>query len=591
MPASIRYINPARAWVRITKHRAPFSANTAAVNWCNRSGEVLRASSLVPDRGQYDCLFAAEELAYFRLHPEGLAMLSQPMPLPCAMAKLRAAAYVETADSLQYMMGALVESACYRYNCNHTSSRAARMQVTPTTTQQRYDQGVSLYRQGVSLYRQGMSKDEREDLSALVKDALAAHRAGASGAELLLQPIVDHLNDAGASEDLLPRLNERLLGVLNRGDAYRINFGDCGHFHLYIDGYNSEGSTGRICSGCAGDGWEIAENDGLYHPEDDLYWSEREDCWYSYDRDAEIDEEEEDGSDAGEGVHGWDSDSMQYLNEPEVESSATGEFTLGVEFECDPEDFDARRELASEIADNWSGEVIAKMDGSLNDAGLELVLAPMVLEHARDTLNQIEFPRGTRAWDAGCCGMHVHIDSRAFTRLTLAKFIAFWNAPGNAKLVRRVAGRHSSVDSQAKDYALAVEPSQTSTSIVQELKRGDYNASRYRLTNITPLSKRECDRLGVTYNGESRCYNTVELRGYRATMNPARRAAQLEMTHASVVFAREGSVRGMTDTAFRAWLGKSGSRYPALKAWLGVTHHKPKPGTVRPVEDVQPEAA
>ena len=62
-----------------------------------------------------------------------------------------------------------------------------------------------------------------------------------------------------------------------------------------------------------------------------------------------------------------------------------------------------------------------------------------------------------------------------------------------------------------------------------------------------------------------------------ASRKAARTLAQVEMAHATVVFAREGSAADMTDKAFTEWLRSRGQRYGHLRAMLGVVReHKPQ---------------
>lgn len=409
--------------------------------------------------------------------------------------------------------------------------------------------------------RSGMTASERTLLAGVVRGVLRG--------EATIDDFVALANDL--------ELQLETVAALPIEVRAEVEEGRCGHW--MVSGTGHETSTGRpICADCADalDDWIVPEDSSYYYWRDDLYWSEHHTAYYTYD----IDSEEDDDDDDDDGIASWNTNTTHRLNAPEIPSRADGDFTIGVEFECDPRDCGRRRELVDTVDENFSGLAMCKDDGSLSETGVEVVLAPLTLERAKDTLNSIDFPANTRAWDVGNCGLHVHIDSKAFTPLTLAKFIGFWNARENARFIRSIAGRHSEFDSQAVQYAQAIY-SDSQASIVRIVKDGRVSLNRYRLTNLTALGPDECIRLGVPYSGDSRCYNTVELRGFRASMNQKRRDAQIEMAHATAVYARSASCRDMSSESFVTWLRTDGARYPALRAWLGITRHKDKPGTTK----------
>jgi len=416
------------------------------------------------------------------------------------------------------------------------------------------------YRRG---YRHNMYKDERQELAELVRKYLKDDYSAGIG------DIVACLNDA--------RADDSILGVLPDDVTSRITYCTCGHYEA--DDVVRYGGSTTVCESCYdSDTWVALEDAGEYAEQSESYWSENHGGWYSYDIDAEEAESDADDDDDYEDgfIRSWAADSTNYLSSPEIESTDKGDFTIGVEFECVPVGTAAQRELAKHVHYDHRGEVISKTDGSLPAHGLELVFAPKTLESAKKSWSRIEFPSGTRAWDAKCCGTHVHIDARAFNRLSIAKFIGFWNAPANAALIRKVAGRHPLTDPQAKQYANIVELG-APVEIVKAVKGGAAATTRYRCVNLTTLNRKTAEKLGVTVTDEHHSvYNTVELRIFRASLKAERTLAQIEMAHASVMFARDGSISGMGEAQFRDWLKRKGQRYPALRTLLGIAHHKAK---------------
>ena len=217
---------------------------------------------------------------------------------------------------------------------------------------------------------------------------------------------------------------------------------------------------------------------------------------------------------------------------------------------------------------------VFKADGSLDQFGAELVTAPRKLADHIERFTAVSFPSGSTAWDAGCCGMHVHIDSRGFTAMSLGKFVQFINDDANAELIRRIAGRHPNKDEQANEYCAAIDQDDV---VNPARAKGGY-PNRYRMVNLTGLRSCEADRLGVS--GADGKYNTVELRIFRASLRKERLLAQLEFTHAAVMFCRVESYRSLKSSNFVAYLGKNHFLYPNLAKWLRVV--TPKPTAQRP---------
>ena len=162
--------------------------------------------------------------------------------------------------------------------------------------------------------------------------------------------------------------------------------------------------------------------------------------------------------------------------------------------------------------------------------------------------------------------MHVHIDSRAFTAMTLGKFLILINSSTNVDFIRRIAGRHPSVDKQAREYCAAEEQD-----ILDNPKHAIKGKSirRYRMVNTTCLKSSEADRLGVQYIGE-RSFNTIELRIFRSSLKRERLLAQIEFTHAAVMFCRVASYRDLDYSSFIKWLRTTNNTYPNLADWYGV---------------------
>jgi hypothetical protein len=301
-----------------------------------------------------------------------------------------------------------------------------------------------------------------------------------------------------------------------------------------------------------------------YWPRDDAYWSENHDCYYSYDRDEDDDDDSADPSELME----YSTNVLDHLSKDlSIKSSPHGEFLMGIEFEMVTTG--RVRGAVTDVRDQLGvNYCVCKYDGSLSDGGLEVVTAPRGLpEHIR-RFKGWTVHSDYRAWDRKCCGMHIHIDSHAFTQMTLGKFIMFINDAGNTDFIRKIAGRHPNRDDQARTYA-AAEDQQVLTNPSKAVKGKSYE--RYRMVNLQNLSSRESKRLGFGTRFDEGRYDTVELRIFRASLKKERLLAQIEFTHAAVMFCRVASWRELNQSNFLKWLkGSAVGLYPHLSDWYGV---------------------
>jgi hypothetical protein len=351
---------------------------------------------------------------------------------------------------------------------------------------------------------------------------------------------------------------------------------DCGHYENRDNTVDVRTSRSRYdntstwCEECAGDRARTPEDDdGTLWAEDLLFYHEDEGEWFTYPPAEDTSDDDDDDSSDTSFIRNY---SVNVLGVCSMVGTSTrfGDFTMGIELEMTSGREDkghAARDVLNTLGTDYC---IIKNDGSLPSNGFEVVTAPrMMAEHIAKFTAWTPNP-AYRAWDVGSCGLHVHIDSRAFTALTLGKLLMFYNTEANAKLVRRIAGRHPHVDAQAHSYAA----SESQSSVVDPIKalKGK-NPSRYRIVNTTNLNNREADRLGVAPSNEGR-YNTVEIRIFRASLKRERLLAQIEFANAAVFFCRETSYRDLNEDSFLKWLKVTSWRYPNLADWFGVRTKK-----------------
>jgi hypothetical protein len=336
----------------------------------------------------------------------------------------------------------------------------------------------------------------------------------------------------------------------------------CGHVEENGSITYGHGNT-TICEACIDNGrYVIAEDTQAYHPASDVY-QHGDGLYYTYD---EHDEDDDDGYRYG--IKGYTTDVRAFVKaDTTIKSSAYGEFLMGIELEVDSTGY-SRGKAATHTQQTLApGYAILKNDGSLGENGFEIVTAPRGLKEHIERFKDWEPHDDLRAWDAGCCGMHVHISSKAFTQATLGKFIEFINAKQNDAFIRAIAGRHPGTDEQAKDYCQrdGCTPGNPKKTLC------DKSSDRYFMVNTTNVTAEEARRLGLgTHHATGRSQNTIELRIFRASLKKARLLAQIEFTHAAVMFCRWSSMRELDGPHFLTWLQGLAGLYPNLAKWYGV---------------------
>ena len=183
-----------------------------------------------------------------------------------------------------------------------------------------------------------------------------------------------------------------------------------------------------------------------------------------------------------------------------------------------------------------------KSDGSLSGSvregcfltPFEMVSAPMPLEFHRRVWDPLfDHPDFEIFYATPQCGMHVHIDRAAISKLTLGKMLAFFNTRDNLLFLTAIAGR------QFNNFCRQT----TDLNKVQDVLhwRGD----RYQAMNLTP-------------------HRTVEIRMFESTTDKNKFLGRLEFCAALVAFCEDSSMQEMNDAAFRTWLKKRRFLYPLL---------------------------
>ena len=376
--------------------------------------------------------------------------------------------------------------------------------------------------------------------------------------------------DSALHNRIAQAANDALRG---RGIDFGLDEFHCDHWDH--SGNGSEVNIGRgryraYCHHCVEDSDVVIEtyDSGILMLRDQAYYCDNNEEYYEHEPERDYDEDSDDydrDSDTDR-LMSYSTNVLDFLEKDNsFTSSPFGEFHMGVELELVTSGgmSSAIEDLRGQLGETY---MICKSDGSLPDGGVEVVTAPRgLLEHIK-RFKDWNINSYYRAWNTGKCGMHVHVDSRAFTRMTLGKFIVFINDAKNAEFIRKIAGRHPHIDSQAQTYC-AAEGQEVIENPSKALKGKSTN--RYYMVNTTCLRRPESDRLGVRYAGE-RHFNTIELRVFRASLKKERLLAQIEFTHAVIMFCRVASMRELNGIEFLKWLKASDNRYPHLADWYGI---------------------
>lgn len=241
----------------------------------------------------------------------------------------------------------------------------------------------------------------------------------------------------------------------------------------------------------------------------------------------------------------------------------SAKFYIGLELEI--EYCDADEDEVVDIVERELPFCYLKRDGSLSH-GVEIVTHPMTpafFLDQRDTfrrvLGQLQV-EGARSYSPGTCGLHVHIDRRAVSTLTLYKFLSLvYNNPALTLTV-----------SQRKPDALNTWARLSDSGrreIVYKAKH-KFSGGKYQAVCL------DHDK-------------TLEVRIFRGTLKPESFFKSVEFVLAGLRFCEDTSMSVFggppesTTPLFRAWVAEHRKDYPHLDKFLGARcpnhHHRTPP--------------
>lgn len=385
------------------------------------------------------------------------------------------------------------------------------------------------------------------------------------------EPLMDYIRSNRQYEPLLGQF-------IDRHSDGELILASCGHVEYACETQTTYDGDHTYCAECADEYFVIcADNGQTYHRDDVYYW----DSDGEYHLSAEPEEDDDDGGSDYTGLLSpWGASTSYLAHDRSFTPSAYGDFTMGIELEVETEGSRSSdlRECYAHF--NYSERyAMFKRDGSLSESyGFEIVTAARRMGDHIARFKSWDPPSDLRAWNASNCGMHVHIDSRAFTALHLGRFLQLYNDPANRQFIRAIAGRHPDSDGSAGSYAQRLDkPVNLNPATI---KKGA-GTSRYRMVNLTNLTHEEARRLDVEVQRDSKgSYSTVEIRVFRASLKKERLLAQIEFAHASVAYTRVAGNHQLNGKDFLVWLGTVAGQYKHLARWFNV--YVPRPTKQRP---------
>ncbi len=242
---------------------------------------------------------------------------------------------------------------------------------------------------------------------------------------------------------------------------------------------------------------------------------------------------------------------------------------LGVEVEYTPRkgnDTD-RMEIIRDMANTPFGDhMIVKSDRSIEtdergnpSYGLEIVTIPATLGWHKKMFDDHFFNEKNafhkRVIAPPQCGIHVHVDKAAFTRLTLGKFITFINAPQTQDFVNDLAGRGE--NQYCARFKLKGKNKKGIDQSVAIANRINMNGKTDHLPR-SAINVQTIDK-------------TVEVRIFKSSNNRNNVLRKIEFCDALVHFCRVAGAQQITVYDFVEFLLQKENKkdYPCMIKWLG----------------------
>lgn len=230
---------------------------------------------------------------------------------------------------------------------------------------------------------------------------------------------------------------------------------------------------------------------------------------------------------------------LEIVNRAKTETPA--QLYIGIELECVAKEYEA----ADLVSSSFGDYVICKDDGSLPDAGFEIVTIPETPEFHRINMTRLltEHKDNIRAFNYSSCGLHIHLNKRFFTNAQIGKMVLFVNHDDNYKLMEQIAQR----DFRNHSYALKQKVGNLS-----ECMEGDI--------------PKDFGRSSVNVGGLNQ--STIEIRIFKGNTKLESMLAKIDFVEALSYFVKKKGSRSMTSKKFLEFLDVEPDKYIHLKAYL-----------------------
>jgi len=217
---------------------------------------------------------------------------------------------------------------------------------------------------------------------------------------------------------------------------------------------------------------------------------------------------------------------------------------FGIELEVEGKSYVNHFDTVKELYDYFSeDEIYCKYDGSLNN-GFEIVFHPLSWKWYKENKhrfeNMLNFLKEKRyiSYDAGTCGMHVHMSREAFSSIQLYKLLKLFYEDENKDFIRIISQRK---ESQLESYASIQDTEHKD--LVRKAKSHSFN--RYSAVNVQNS-------------------NTIEIRIFRGTLNFKSFCKNMEFCKAIYEFTRVKGIKEMTWEVFAKYVNENRKSYMNL---------------------------
>jgi hypothetical protein len=274
------------------------------------------------------------------------------------------------------------------------------------------------------------------------------------------------------------------------------------------------------------------------YAERNWYYSDNQEQWFAS-REDSGDDDSDDDRDDGESLYGYGTNIMRIHGWPG--QVAKESLCFGVELEMEPDGEHSQADVIHALGGrDGDGRYILAHDGSLSD-GVEAITLPYPLEyHQKNSLWDVICKPARKVAQSGSgthnCGIHVHINRKALSPLTVGKMLVFVNSPKTQHLI---------------------------TTIAQRTGESWARRSAKKFTDGRELSSEHYDAMGLTGKG------TCELRIFRGNLRKERVLKAIEFAHALVRYCQASSLLDVENPReFVSFIRAQKHHYPNLVAFI-----------------------